>query len=62
MSLVVTRRIGEAIVVDGPAVIRIASDQPHGLGNRVRLLIEAERETTVLREELVPERQKGGDK
>lgn len=48
--LILTRKESEAITVDGPAEIRVLSVQ----GNRVRLGITADRETTVLREEVPP--------
>lgn len=50
--LILKRRRGQAIVVNGPAVIRI-SDDHHGY---VRLLIDAPAETRVDREEVAEAR------
>lgn len=49
--LVLTRKLSEAITVNGPAMIRVLSIQ----GNRIRLGITAEREITILREEVPQE-------
>ena len=46
--LVLSRKIGEAIVVDGKAVVRVIGTS----GGKIRLGIEAERNVLVLREEL----------
>jgi carbon storage regulator len=46
--LVLSRKVGEAIVIDGGIVIRVA--EVHG--GRVRLAIEAPRSTRVDREEI----------
>ena len=47
--LVLTRKPGEAIVIDGPAVIEFISDR----GGRTRVGIRASRKTRILRDELV---------
>ena len=47
MALVIERRDGEAITVNGPAVIRVRRE-----GNRVKLLISGPKSTKVLREEI----------
>jgi carbon storage regulator len=46
--LVLSRKIGEAIVIDGGIVVRVADAQ----GGRVRLAIDAPRSTRVDREEI----------
>jgi carbon storage regulator len=46
--LVLSRKVGEAIVIDGGIVIRVADIQ----GGRVRLAIDAPRSTRVDREEV----------
>lgn len=46
--LVLTRELGQAIVIDGPAVVRVVRTR----GKDVRLAIEAERTTRVDREEM----------
>jgi carbon storage regulator CsrA len=48
MMLVLSRRQGEGIVIDGPCVVTVAQIQ----GNRVKVTIEAERGVKVLRKEL----------
>ena len=48
MGLVLGRNIGQAITVNGPAVIRVVRIS----GRRVRLYIDAPRETKVDREEI----------
>ena len=50
MVLILTRKHGEAITVDGPATIYIHEV----IGDRVKVAIEAPRETTILRSELEP--------
>lgn len=47
--LVLTRRPGESIVIDGPAVITIVDTQ----GKKARVGIEAAPEVTITRSELV---------
>jgi carbon storage regulator CsrA len=49
--LVLSRREGERIVIDGPCVIEVVRIGPPGSGN-VRLGITAGQEVTILREEL----------
>lgn len=48
MALVLSRKPGQAITVSGPATIRLSLDSP-----RARLLVTAEPEVRILREELV---------
>lgn len=47
--LVLTRRVGEAIRVDGPCEVRVLRND----GVQTRLGIEAERDVKILRSELV---------
>ncbi len=49
--LVLTRKIGESIVISGGIVIRVLSDK----SGRVRLGIEAPEEVSILRGELLTE-------
>lgn len=48
MMLVLSRKQGEGIVVDGPCVVTVAQIQ----GGRVKVAIEAVRGVTILRKEL----------
>jgi len=55
MPLVLTRKEGEYIRIYGPAIVRV-----HQIaGNRVRLLIEAEQDVTVLRGEVLEDARYG---
>ena len=47
--LVVTRKIGERIVIDGAITVEVLEV----LGNRVRIGIQAPRQVTILRQELL---------
>ena len=49
MGLVIHRREGEGIVVDGPATITVGR-----IGGQVRLIIHAAPEVKILRAELTP--------
>ncbi len=54
MPLVLTRKIGESIVVDGPCTITLT--EILGVGRRVRLFLEAPQTTRIHRAEtLTPE-------
>ena len=55
MALTISRKPGEAIVVNGPAVIRIAPEAR--CSRRVRLQVTAGPETVILREELTSQQQ-----
>jgi carbon storage regulator CsrA len=46
--LVLTRKSGQAIYVDGPATIRVTV-----VGGRAMLMIDADKTTSVIREELL---------
>jgi carbon storage regulator len=48
--LVLTRRIGERIVIDNQIVLEVLEIK----GNRMRLGIQAPRDVSVLRQELLP--------
>lgn len=48
MGLVLDRQIGQAVTVDGPAVIRVVRIT----GKRTKLYVEAPSSTLILREEL----------
>ena len=48
MALVLSRKVGQSIVVDGPCTIKVA----HLKGGRVTLALEAESTTRILRGEL----------
>jgi carbon storage regulator len=47
--LILTRNVGESIVIDGGIKITVGTIQ----GNQVRVMIDAPRDVTILREELV---------
>lgn len=49
--LVLTRKVGEAIVIDGEITIKVSQIQ----GNRVRLCIDAPRTHRIVREEIAAE-------
>lgn len=49
MSLVLTRRPGEAIVIDGDITVRVVGV----VDNQVRLAIDAPQDTEIWREELL---------
>ena len=51
--LVLTRKKGQAVVIDGPVTIRVLAVE----GSRVRLTFDADPQTvTILREEIVEKR------
>lgn len=53
MRLVVTRRRGEAVVIDGRIVVRVMECRGGDNTNRVRLAIDAPAHVDVVREELI---------
>jgi carbon storage regulator len=52
--LVLTRKVGERIVIDGSIVVEVLEIQ----GNRVRIGIQAPSGVTILRQELITARDK----
>ena len=49
MALILSRLVGETIVTDGPVTIKIERVR----GNRVKLLLTADKDVTILRGELL---------
>lgn len=49
MGIVISRKCGEAVVMDGPAVVRVVGQD----GRRILLRVEVKGATGVVREEVV---------
>jgi len=50
--LILTRRIGESIIIDGDIKLKILGDR----GNQVRICFEAPDDVNIVREELLEEK------
>lgn len=53
--LVLSRRIGESIQIDGPCVVKIVDVDPRD--GRVRIVVETERHVTIMQTKLLSRRE-----